>query len=205
MTIRLNGPFPTQFFSERENALFHGDLDSVTIARINKQEPIFGLLVGNNRNGIDQLISDLFCRVITGLLVRLAPSQGRDVGQVRSVGKPHFSAALNTSENDRMVPWLKSQKNLIKLLAVEINRAFDFSLKMRKEGGVAKNIRKEHFYCLPQSCCDSNTSSCDRNVSSEVTDFHGLLLSGFKFCVETLFSHALEKAPTSPCRPGVLT
>nr|DAE88851.1 MAG TPA: hypothetical protein [Caudoviricetes sp.] len=194
MTIWLNSPLPAYFFRERANAFFYGDLDGVTIARINKQEPIFRLLVGNNRNGIDQLISDLFCGVVTGLLVRLAPSQGRDVGQVRSVGKPDFSAALDSSESDRIVPWLKSQKNLIQLLTVEINRAFDFSLKTRKERGVTKNTRKEHFYCLPQSCCDSNTSGCDRNVSSEVTDFHGLLLGVMKFCLTPQFSHALGKA-----------
>lgn len=194
MITWLNSPLPAYFFREWPNALFYCDLDGVTIARINKQEPIFRLLVGNNRNGIDQLISDLFCRVVARLFVRLAPNQGRHVRNVRSVREPHFSAALDSSESDRIVPWLKSQKNLIKLLTVEINGAFDFSLKMRKERGVTKNTGKEHFYCLPQSCCDSNTSSCDRNVSSEVTDFHGLLLSGFKFCVETLFSHAWEKA-----------
>ena len=67
MTIWLNSPLPAYFFRERANAFFYGDLDGVTIARINKQEPIFRLLVGNNGNGIDQLISDLFCGVVTGL------------------------------------------------------------------------------------------------------------------------------------------
>lgn len=198
MTIRLNGPLPAYFFRERPSTLFHGDLDSVTIAGVNEQEPRFRLLLRNDRNVIDQLISDFFCRVVARLLVRLAPSQGRDVGQVRSVGKPDFSTAFDSSENDRVVPGLKSQKNLIKLPIVEINGASYFSLKMRKERGVAKKTKKEHFYWLlkdiAQGAQNSYNACGNGKIVLDIADFHGLLLSVSNFCLPAIFSHAWEKA-----------
>lgn len=99
----------------------------------------------------------------------------------------NLSACLDLMDCDSVTGVRKVNEDRIKSFSVScLNRAAYFAFK-RAECG--------HRYMNPQMA-GYGFSRVERSstAGNDRTDFHGLLLSVIKFCLEPLFSHALGKA-----------